>query len=169
MSGAKRVDVDALPIIVTMPTQISTSSGKDFNFDITINRCDDGFRNTIKFTNVSGVNALGTTPNGFTCADANDTDTFSINSNRQEMIETKYSDVVFASALTMDDTEIKTTRKWKDTKGRAADIDRIDVLSDEIPEFRYQQLAEALFNDETKEVPSITANQLRGEAQLFAC
>ena len=84
MTGAKRVDVDALPIIVTMPTQISTSSGKGFNFDITINRCDDGFRNTIKFTNVSSVNALDATPNGFTCADANDTDTISIEGKKDD-------------------------------------------------------------------------------------
>jgi len=84
MSGAKQVDVDALPFIVTMPTQISTSNGKDFNFDITINCCDDGFRNTIKFTHVSGVNALDATPNGFTCADANDTDTTSIEGKKDD-------------------------------------------------------------------------------------
>ena len=84
MSDATRVDIDALPFIVTMPTHVSTSNGRDFNFDITINCCDDGVRNTIKFTNVSGVHDLDATPNGFTCADATDTDTITIEGKKDD-------------------------------------------------------------------------------------
>lgn len=84
MSQATRVDVDALPFIVTMPTHVSTSNGEDFNFDITINCCDDGFRNRIRFTNVSGVHDLDATPDGFTCADAADTDTVNIKGKKDD-------------------------------------------------------------------------------------
>ena len=64
--------------------------------------------------------------------------------------------------------EMKTTRIWKETKGRATNIDRIVVLSEETPKFRYRRLAKALFDDSTVEVASITASQLRKEAQQFA-
>ncbi len=84
IADATRVDVDALPFTVTMPTHVSTSNGKDFNFDIVINCCDDGFRNTIKFTNVSGVHDLDASPNGFTCADATDTDTITIEGKKND-------------------------------------------------------------------------------------
>lgn len=65
-------------------------------------------------------------------------------------------------------TEVKTTRIWKETKGRATSIDRIVILSDETPRFKHQRLASALFNDSSVEIPSITASQLRKEAKVFA-
>ena len=63
-SDATRVDVEALPFTVSMPTQVSTSNGIDFNFDIIVTCCGRGLRHIAKFTNVSGVNDLDATPNG---------------------------------------------------------------------------------------------------------
>jgi len=65
-------------------------------------------------------------------------------------------------------SEIKTTRIWKDTKGQATNVDRIVVLSDETPTFRYHRLAKALFDDSTVKIEAITARQLRREAREFA-
>lgn len=38
----------------------------------------------------------------------------------------------------------KTTRIWKDTRGRATEVDRIIVLSDDVPNFRTSELRDAL-------------------------
>jgi hypothetical protein len=64
-------------------------------------------------------------------------------------------------------SEVKTTRIWKDTKGRATDIDRIVVLSDEKPNFRYRRLGKALFDDSAAEIAPITAAQLERHAEDF--
>jgi len=51
--------------------------------------------------------------------------------------------------------DIKTTRIWKDTKGRATDIDRLIVLSDEAPDFRTTTLSGALG------LPELTSSALK--------
>lgn len=51
--------------------------------------------------------------------------------------------------------DIKTTRIWKDTKGRATDIDRLIVLSDEAPNFRTEALSGALG------LPALTSGSLK--------
>ena len=63
---------------------------------------------------------------------------------------------------------VKTTRIWKETKGKATNIDRIVVLSDETPNLRYQRLAKDLFGDSSVKIEPITADQLRKEAKQFA-
>ena len=65
-------------------------------------------------------------------------------------------------------SETKTTRIWKETKGRATNIDRIVVLSDKTPEFRYERLAEALFGDSSVEFGAVTADELQEQARQFA-
>jgi hypothetical protein len=40
--------------------------------------------------------------------------------------------------------EVKTTRIWNDTRGAATEMDRLIVLSDDVPQMRLEGLAEAL-------------------------
>jgi hypothetical protein len=84
MAEAIRVDINALPYTVTMPTHVSTTNGRDFNFEIVVNCCEDGPRNTIKFTNISGVHDLDATPNGFNCGSAVDIDTVTIKGKKDD-------------------------------------------------------------------------------------
>jgi hypothetical protein len=85
IADSTRIDIDALPFTVAMPTTTSTSNGIDFNFDIKIDCCDDGLRNRIRFTNVSDVNSLDATPNGFTCGGAGDIDTIRIDGKKDDI------------------------------------------------------------------------------------
>jgi site-specific DNA-methyltransferase (adenine-specific) len=64
-------------------------------------------------------------------------------------------------------SDVKTTRIWKDTKGRATNVDRIVVLSDESPTFRYRRLGKALFDSSATEIAPITATQLERHAADF--
>jgi hypothetical protein len=68
------------------------------------------------------------------------------------------------------DNGTKTTRIWKETKGRATDIDRIVILSDKRPEFYYERLAEALYGHSATgtQMPSINATDLERYALFFA-
>ncbi len=84
LSKATRVDVEALPFTVSMPTQVSTSNGIDFNFDIIITCCGRGLRHTAKFTNISGVHDLDATPNGFRCGGGADIDTVTIKGKKKD-------------------------------------------------------------------------------------
>lgn len=71
IADATRVDIDALPYTVSMPTQISTTNGRDFTLDIAIVCCVAGLKQTIKFDNINGVEDLDAAPDAFTCAAAN--------------------------------------------------------------------------------------------------
>jgi hypothetical protein len=65
---------------------------------------------------------------------------------------------------------IKTTRIWKETKGRATNTDRIVILSDMRPEFRYQRLSEALYgySKAGMQISPIDATDLEHYALSFA-
>lgn len=63
-----RVDVPALEYSVDMPTQISTTNGRDFTMNIIIGCCGGGLQQTIKFDNINGVRDLSAVPGDFTCA-----------------------------------------------------------------------------------------------------
>jgi len=66
-------------------------------------------------------------------------------------------------------TEEKTTRIWKETKGKATEVDRIVILSDKVPSFNHAQLASELYDDkETTEVCSyFNSEQLQSHANDF--
>jgi site-specific DNA-methyltransferase (adenine-specific) len=66
--------------------------------------------------------------------------------------------------------DIKTTRIWKDTKGRATDIDRLIVLSDDVPDFRTTELPGALGLPEMTagELKHISAKALATNAEVFS-
>jgi len=68
IAESERVDIPALEYSVSMRTQVSTSNGRDFSFDINIGCCGAGLEQTIKFTNISGVRDLSAAPASFTCA-----------------------------------------------------------------------------------------------------
>lgn len=78
IADATRVDIDAIPYNVSMPTQISTSNGRDFTLDIAIVCCEAGIKQTIKFDNISGVANLAAAPDSFTCAAPNAPHTITI-------------------------------------------------------------------------------------------
>jgi hypothetical protein len=65
-------------------------------------------------------------------------------------------------------TDVKTTRIWKETKGRATAVDRLIVLSNSPPEFRCDRLADDLQTRDKHAIPMIDAVQLREYAAHFA-
>lgn len=85
ISDATKVDVDALPYTVSIPTQVSTTNGIDFNFDIKITCCGAGLRHVAKFTNISGVHNLSATPNGFACGAAAGVNTITIKGKKDDI------------------------------------------------------------------------------------
>lgn len=73
----------------------------------------------------------------------------------REILQRIIHDQVFSYVGCLDDRmghEIKTTRIWKDTKGRATEIDRIIVMSDSIPEFDTDALYRSLGLSESPDV-----------------
>lgn len=62
----------------------------------------------------------------------------------------------------------KTTRIWGDTKGEATNTDRIVILSDHEPEFRYQTLSEVFPEILEDELPAIEPGDLSKYAVEFS-
>lgn len=65
-------------------------------------------------------------------------------------------------------TDVKTTRIWKDTKGQATAVDRVVILANRSPEFRTERLGLELFGDESVTVPPLLADDLAAYARAFA-
>ncbi len=66
-------------------------------------------------------------------------------------------------------TEEKTTRIWKETKGKATAVDRIVILSNSVPSLNHAQLAKEFYNGErTANVCSyFNSEQLQSHAKEF--
>jgi len=91
----------------------------------------------------------------------------------RHLIQRLQHDKVFSFIGVFDDHmghDIKTTRIWKETKGKATAVDRIVVLSNTVPEFNLRALIEAL--DIGGEHPSflkgINAETLAAQARSMA-
>jgi hypothetical protein len=75
----------------------------------------------------------------------------------REFIQRIVHDKVFSYVGCIDDHiggEAKTTRIWKETKGRATDIDRIIIMSNVEPEFNFDQLSLSLGLPEDSSLPT---------------
>ena len=66
------------------------------------------------------------------------------------------------------EVDAKTTRIWKETKGRATEVDRIVIMADSPPEFRCERLGEALFGHDLTDIPVLDAVELADYAERFA-
>lgn len=65
-------------------------------------------------------------------------------------------------------TEVKTTRIWKDTKGKATAVDRVVILSDAVPQLRWERLGTELLGDPSVQLPAFHAEELAEYAFAFA-
>ena len=67
-------------------------------------------------------------------------------------------------------TEEKTTRIWKETKGKATEVDRIVVLSDSAPSFNHKRLGNELYGvgDAEGIYSHFDSDQLQAHAKEFA-
>jgi hypothetical protein len=65
-------------------------------------------------------------------------------------------------------TDVKTTRIWKDTKGQATAVDRVVILANQAPQFHTIRLNHDLFGDESGTVPTLRADDLAAYARVFA-
>ncbi len=65
-------------------------------------------------------------------------------------------------------TEIKTTRIWKETKGQATSVDRVVVLANEAPVFDFAGIEEAMFRDAAIDLTHVSANDMASYARSFA-
>ncbi len=66
--------------------------------------------------------------------------------------------------------DVKTTRIWKETKGKATEVDRIVVLSDSAPSFNHERLEEDLHGVGSSEssYSRFDSDQLQTHAKDFA-
>jgi hypothetical protein len=65
-------------------------------------------------------------------------------------------------------TDVKTTRIWKETKGKATAVDRVVVLANKPPAFRTDRLPAQLFGDPTAGLRPLVAGDLAAYARSFA-
>lgn len=67
-------------------------------------------------------------------------------------------------------TEEKTTRIWKETKGKATEVDRIVVLSDSAPSFEHERLEDELYGAGNAGgiYSHFDSDQLQSHAKKFA-
>lgn len=65
-------------------------------------------------------------------------------------------------------TEMKTTRIWNKTKGKATSVDRIILLANEPPLFRHKPAEVALFGDEPIDTSRLDAGRMHEYALRFA-
>lgn len=91
----------------------------------------------------------------------------------RHLIQRLQHDKVFSYVGAFDDHighDIKTTRIWKDTRGKATAVDRIVVLSDAVPQFDLHGLVEALnIDDEHMEaIMSLNSDTLAAQAEAMA-
>jgi len=63
-----RIQVAALPYTASMPHQVSTTDGRNFTLDVTIECCGANPRERIFFSGQAGVTSLRANPRSFTCA-----------------------------------------------------------------------------------------------------
>lgn len=89
----------------------------------------------------------------------------------REFIRRRMHDNTFAYVGCLSDhiqTDVKTTRIWKETKGQATAVDRVVILANRPPEFRTERLGRELFGDESVTVPPLLAEDLAAYARTFA-
>ncbi|MEO8059585.1 MAG: DNA methyltransferase [Burkholderiales bacterium] len=91
----------------------------------------------------------------------------------RHLIQRLEHDKVFSYIGAFDDRmghEIKTTRIWKDTKGKATSVDRILVLANRTPVFNVPALIEdlAVGVDNTASLRNINAETLAAQARVMA-
>lgn len=89
----------------------------------------------------------------------------------REFIRRQLHDKTFAYVGCLSDhiqTDVKTTRIWKDTKGQATAVDRVVILADQPPQFLTDRLGLELFGDESLTVPPLKASDLATYARAFA-
>ncbi len=63
--------------------------------------------------------------------------------------------------------DVKTTRIWKDTKGKATLVDRVVILSNSTPTLNCTRLGIELFGDSSVQIPALDAQQLEEYAYSF--
>jgi site-specific DNA-methyltransferase (adenine-specific) len=91
----------------------------------------------------------------------------------RHLINRLQHDKVFSYIGAFDDHmghDIKTTRIWKDTKGKATAVDRIVVLANHVPEFNLAGLIQALDTgvDNLPALKNINADALAAQARAMA-
>jgi len=89
----------------------------------------------------------------------------------REFIRRLLHDNTFAYVGCLSDhiqTDVKTTRIWKETKGQATAVDRVVILAHHAPQFHTTRLGLELFGDESVTVPALRADDLAAYARAFA-
>jgi DNA modification methylase len=89
----------------------------------------------------------------------------------REFIRRLLHDGTFAYVGCLSDhiqTDVKTTRIWKDTKGQATAVDRVVILADRPPTFRTERLGLDLFGNASVTIPPLHAADLAAYARAFA-
>lgn len=91
----------------------------------------------------------------------------------RHLIQRMQHDKVFSYVGVLDDYighDIKTTRIWKETKGKATATDRLIVLSNEEPHFNVASMAESLgiAEENSAQLRGITATALAENARLMS-
>jgi hypothetical protein len=64
--------------------------------------------------------------------------------------------------------DIKTTRIWRETKGRATSVDRLVVLANAPPLFRTHHLALELYGDSARQIAPLLADEIAAHARIFS-